>query len=196
MLLAEPLQITNRLAGEFEKLGIPYLVGGSLASSLHGIPRATNDVDMVADIKYEHISALIKALEAEFYIDGEMIKEAIQQQRSFNVIHLATMFKIDVFILKPDSASQEEMKRRGRYQISDTPDRELFISSAEDVIIQKLCWFQLGGSVSERQWADVIGVLQVQGEQLDYVYLERMARHRGVHGLFTQAMKDADQEEK
>jgi hypothetical protein len=117
MLLAEPLQITNRLAQEFEKLGIPYLVGGSLASSLHGIPRATNDVDMVADIKYEHISALVSALEAEFY---------------------------------------EEMKRRGRYQISDTPDQELFIASAEDVIVQKLYWFQFGGSVSERQRAKEI----------------------------------------
>ncbi|MEW6184222.1 MAG: hypothetical protein AB1585_00620 [Thermodesulfobacteriota bacterium] len=191
MLLAEPLQITTRLVQEFEKLGIPYLVGGSLASSLHGIPRATNDVDLVADIKQEHISSLVGALEAEFYIDGETIKEAIRQQRSFNVIHLATMFKIDIFLLKPDSASQEEMKRRERYQFSETPNQGLFMASAEDVIVQKLFWFQSGGSVSERQWTDVLGVLQVQGDQLDFTYLERMARHRGVYELLLQAMKDA-----
>jgi len=79
MLLAEPIQITHRIGKEFEKLGIPYFVGGSLASSLHGIPRATNDADLVADIKYEHIPALMSALGEEFYIDGEMIHEAIHQ---------------------------------------------------------------------------------------------------------------------
>jgi len=88
------------------------------------------------------------------------------------------------------------MRRRGKYQISDTPDQELFLASAEDVIVHKLYWYQLSGNVSELQWADVIGVLQVQGEQLDYACLERMARHRGVYELLTQAMKDAEQGEK
>jgi hypothetical protein len=154
VLLAEPIQITHRLAREFERLGIRYLIGGSLASSLHGIPRATHDAAMVADITYEHIPDLVNALETEFYIDAEMISEAIRHRSSFNVIHLATMFKVDIFILKADVASQEEMKRRGRYQISDTPDQRLFIASAEDVIVHKLYWYQLNGRVSERQWTD------------------------------------------
>jgi len=193
MLLAEPIQITHRIAQEFERLRIRYLVGGSLASSLHGIPRATNDVDMVAEMTEAHIPLLVKALETEFYIDAEMIQDAIQHQSSFNVIHLTTMFKVDIFVLKTDVASQEEMTRRGQYQISDTPDQRLFLASAEDVIVHKLYWYQLSGSVSERQWTDVLGVLQVQGEQLDYTYLERMAHQRGVHDLLTQAMKDAEQ---
>jgi hypothetical protein len=193
MLLAEPIQITHRIAQEFERLRIRYLVGGSLASSLHGIPRATNDVDMVAEMTEAHIPLLVKALETEFYIDAEMIQDAIQHQSSFNVIHLTTMFKVDIFVLKTDVASQEEMTRRGQYQISDTPDQSLFLASAEDVIVHKLYWYQLSGSVSERQWTDVLGVLQVQGEQLDYTYLERMAHQRGVHDLLTQAMKDAEQ---
>jgi hypothetical protein len=193
MLLAEPLQITHHIAQEFERLRIRYLVGGSLASSLHGIPRATNDVDMVAEITDAHIPLLVKALETEFYIDAEMIQDAIQHQSSFNVIHLATMFKVDIFVLKTDVASQEEMTRRGQYQVSDTPDQRLFLASAEDVIVHKLYWYQLSGSVSERQWTDVLGVLQVQGEHLDYTYLDRMAHQRGVRDLLTQAMKDAEQ---
>jgi len=193
MLLAEPIQITHRIAQEFERLRIRYLVGGSLASSLHGIPRATNDVDMVAEMTEAHIPLLVKALETEFYIDAEMIQDAIQHQSSFNVIHLTTMFKVDIFVLKTDVASQEEMTRRGQYQISDTHDQRLFLASAEDVIVHKLYRYQLSGSLSERQWADVLGVLQVQGEQLDYTYLERMAHQRRVHDLLTQAMKDAEQ---
>lgn len=193
MLLADPIQITLRLAREFEQLGIQYFVGGSLASSLHGIPRATNDADMVADITYEHIPKLVTALETEFYIDADMIHKAIQHQSSFNVIHLATMFKVDIFVLKADVASQEEMRRRGQYQISGTPDRRLFLASAEDVIVHKLYWYQLSRRLSERQWTDVLGVLQVQGEQLDYPYLERMAHQLGIYDLLTQAMKEAKQ---
>ena len=87
MLLTEPVQITQRLVREFEDLKIQYYVGGSLASSLHGIPRATQDVDIIADIALQHIPKLVNALEAEFYIDGDMIREAIQRRKSFNLIH-------------------------------------------------------------------------------------------------------------
>ena len=196
MVLAEPIQITQRIAQEFERFNIRYLVGGSLASSLHGIPRATQDVDMVAEITDEHIPELLKALEQEFYIDTEMIREAIQRRSSFNVIHLATMFKVDIFILKSDVASQEEMARRERYQISETSEQKLFLASAEDVVVHKLYWYQLSGGISERQWSDVLGVLQVQQEQLDRTYLERAAQQRGVSDLLEQALRESDKEEK
>jgi hypothetical protein len=120
MILAEPVQITQQIAQEFDRLNIRYFVGGSLASSLHGVPRATQDVDIVADIKDEHIPHLVKAFGTEFYIDADMIREAIKQQTSFNVIHLVTIFKVDIFILKSDKISLEEMARRKQYQISDT----------------------------------------------------------------------------
>jgi hypothetical protein len=196
MILAEPIQITQQIAQEFERLDIRYLVGGSLASSLHGIPRSTHDVDMVAEITSEHIPKLVKALESEFYIDAEMIREAIQYRSLFNVIHLATMFKVDIFILKPDVASQEEMIRREHYQVSETPEQMLFLASAEDVIVHKLYWYQLSGGISERQWSDVLGVLQVQQEQLDRTYLEQAAQQRGVSDLLEQALREADREEK
>jgi hypothetical protein len=195
MILADPIQITQQIAQEFERLDIRYLVGGSLASSLHGIPRATHDVDMVAEITYEHIPKLVEALESEFYIDAEMIRGAIQHRSSFNVIHLATMFKVDIFILKPDVASQEEMTRREQYHVSETPEQTLFLASAEDVVVHKLYWYQLSGGISERQWSDVLGVLQVQQEQLDRAYLKRAAQQRGVSDLLEQALREANREE-
>lgn len=192
MILAEPVQITRQIAQEFDRLEIKYFVGGSLASSLHGIPRATHDVDMIADIKEEHIPFLVKALESDFYIDTDMIREAIQHRSLFNVIHLNTMFKVDVFILKSDKVSQKEMVRREQYQITDDPLHTLYLASAEDVILHKLYWFQLGDRVSERQWHDVLGVIQVQYETLDYHYLEQTAQNLRVGELLHQALKEAD----
>jgi hypothetical protein len=191
MILAEPVQITRQIAQEFDRLEIKYFVGGSLASSLHGIPRSTHDVDIIADIKEDHIPFLVKALESDFYIDTDMIQEAIQHRSLFNVIHLNTMFKVDVFILKTDKVSQKEMVRREQYQITDDPLHTLYLASAEDVILHKLYWFQLGDRVSERQWHDVIGVIQVQYETLDYHYLEQTAQNLRVDELLHQALKEA-----
>ena len=190
MLFTEPVQITQRLVREFEDLKIQYYVGGSLASSLHGIPRATQDVGIIADIALQHIPKLVNALEAEFYIDGDMIKEAIQRRKSFNIIHYETMFKVDIFIPKLDTASQEEMERRQQYQVSDSSRNLLYLASAEDIILNKLQWFQMGGGVSERQWNDVLGVIQVQHQKLDHSYLKRSAQQRGVAELLQKVFNE------
>lgn len=194
MLLTEPVQITQRIAQEFEDLKIRYYVGGSLASSLHGIPRATQDVDIIADIAFHHIPELVSALEAEFYIDGDMIKEAIQRRKSFNLIHYETMFKVDIFIPKLDIAAQEEMERRQQYQVSDSPQQLLYLASAEDIILNKLKWFQMGGGVSERQWNDILGVLQIQHTKLDRSYLERSAQQRGIADLLQKVFNEFETE--
>ena len=191
MILAEPIQITQKIAQEFERMNILYYVGGSLASSLHGIPRSTQDVDIVADIKDEHIPHFFKTFETGFYIDADMIKDAIHRQTSFNIIHLATMFKVDIFILKKDKNSLEEMNRRKQYQISDSPGQMLFLASAEDIIIHKLYWFKPGRGVSDRQWNDVLGVLRVQYDNLDNIYLEHAAVQLGVMALLQKAYEEA-----
>ncbi len=170
---------------------MPYLVGRSLASSLHGTPRATQDVDLVAALRLQHVSALVAALEETFYVDHEMIRDAIARRSSFNVIHLETMFKIDFFILKDDPASRQEMERRQVYRILDNPRRDLVIASAEDIILQKLYWYQLGAGVSDRQWNDVLGVMKTQGGQLDMPYLTHTAALLDVEDLFQQACRDA-----
>lgn len=191
MLLAEPIQITKKIIKIFEELEIQYFISGSLASSLHGIPRATQDVDIVADIKKEHITTLFDKLKMEFYIDKDMVAEGIRRSASFNIIHLATMFKVDIFILKADISSKEEAERKEKYQLSDDPSDNMFLASLEDVILHKLYWYQLGGCVSERQWNDVLGVLQVQSERIDRAYLIKGAQQRGVSELLENALEEA-----
>lgn len=188
MTLASPIRITHLVAEIFDKLNIPYMVGGSLASSVHGIPRATQDIDIVADIKPVQVDSLVKAFEGEFYIDADMVQDAIKYSSSFNIIYLETMFKVDIFVLKNDLVSQDEMNRRQPYQVDS--QQAFFVSSAEDIIIQKLHWFQLGGKISERQWNDILGVFQVQQETLDYSYLQKSAKLKGVAELLEQAIKE------
>ena len=190
MTLANPIRITHLVAEIFEKLNIPYMVGGSLASSVYGIPRATQDIDIVADIKPVQVDSLVKAFEGEFYIDADMVQDAIKYRSSFNIIYLETMFKVDIFVLKNDLASQDEMNRRQPYQASEDSQSVFFVSSAEDIIIQKLHWFQLGGKTSERQWNDILGVFKVQTETLDYDYLLKRAKLKGVAELLEQAIKE------
>jgi len=190
MILGEPLQITKQIADIFQDIKIHYMIGGSLASSLYGIPRATQDIDIIADIKPDKVKELVNILKKDFYIDDDMIKDALSHCTSFNIIHLETMFKIDIFILKQDQASKEEMSRRKSYRISEK--QNLYLTSAEDIIIHKLHWYELGDRVSDRQWTDVIGVLKVQGKRLNYDYLKKAANRMNVSELLIQAIEEVE----
>jgi hypothetical protein len=187
-MLSEPLQVIALLARVFDDLGIRYLVAGSLASSVYGIPRATQDVDLVAEIALSHVEALTSALANDFYVDSGMIRDTIQRRRSFNVVHLATMFKADVFIPGDDSWSNEKMSR-ARTEKYDTPEGRVTIqfASAEDTLLHKLVRYRLGNQVSDRQWADVMGVLKVQAGSLDRAYLERWAHVLNVADMLKRA---------
>jgi hypothetical protein len=187
----EILAITLRVAEELERLGVVYAVGGSLASSLHGIPRATQDVELVADLRPEHIPALAATLRESFYLDEEAMEEAVRLRASFNVIHLETLFKVDIFVAKNDVATRQELQRRQAYVVADDPPRVLVVVSAEDIVVQKLHWFRLGDEVSERQWLDALGVLRVQGAHIDTAYLLRVASLLGVEDLLRRACSDA-----
>jgi hypothetical protein len=195
MTLAEPVQITQLVTEVLERLGIPYLVGGSLASSLHGTPRATQDADLVVDLKPHQVMEFVKGLGPGFHVDADMIRDAIHDRSSFNVIHLATMFKVDLFILKNDALSQIEMARRERYQISEDPQQAFFLASAEDTILRKLQWFKLGGEVSDRQWNDVVGVCRVQKGRLGIAYLQRGAQQIGVSDLLKQVSREVEMDD-
>jgi hypothetical protein len=187
-MLSEPFQVVARLARVFDDLGIRYLVGGSLASSVYGIPRATQDVDLVAEIALSHVEALTNALANDFYVDSGMIRDAIRRRACFNVVHLATMFKADVFIPGDDPWSREEMSR-ARTEQYDTLEGKVTIrfASAEDTMLHKLVWYQVGNQVSDRQWVDVMGILKVQAGSLDRAYLERWAHLLNVADLLNRA---------
>ena len=186
--MKEILEITLQLASTCEALHIPYLVGGSIASSFHGIPRATLDADVLAFLDQSHVGDFVSRLKGEFYVDEAMIRDAIDNKGSFNVIHLATMFKVDIFVTGRNRLSEEEMARRQEYTMDE--NRMLFIASPEDIVVQKLYWYRLGGQVSERQWNDAQGVIKVQGDRLDTDYMRRIAQELKVEDLLKKSLGD------
>lgn len=190
-MISEPVLVVATISRIFDALGIRYLVGGSVASSVYGIPRATQDVDLVADIRLADVDALTSVMAGEFYVDADMIRDAIQRRASFNMVHLATMYKADIFILQGDSWSREEMKR-ARTEEFDLPDGKVSIrfASPEDTLLHKLIWYKLGNQISDRQWSDILGVLKVQGTALDQAYLDRWAPLLDVFDLLVRARRE------
>ena len=175
----------------FENLSIPYYIGGSVASSIYGMARATMDVDIVADLKISHINRLKQILENEYYIDDEMIADAIRSASSFNLIHLETMIKIDVFLHKEDTYAQMALLRKRKDTLEELANVEFYFCSPEDIIIAKVQWYKLGDFVSERQWLDVIGVIKVQEDLLDKKYLKRWSQKLGLASLMQKAFDEA-----
>ena len=185
--LAEPLQVVRAVTATLEKLDILHFVCGSMASSLYGLPRSTQDIDLVADIAPRHVAQLVAAFKGTFYVDDAMIREAIERQSSFNMIHLESMYKVDIFVLKDELWAATEMERRRVFQIGAVPEERLWLASADDTVLQKLRWFKLGGGTSEKQWSDIKGVLAVQQSNLDASYLRQWARSLGVLDLLEKA---------
>lgn len=177
-----------------EELGIQYHIGGSVASSLYGLPRLTIDADLVADIRMEHVRPLVKQLETDYDIDEDMIRDAIRRQSSFNVIHQDTILKVDIFIPKSRLFDQEEL-RRVRQEVLSEGTRPFNIASPEGTILNKLEWYRMGGGVSDRQWNDILGVLKVQSTNLDMNYLQKWAANLNVTDLLERALVDAGLED-
>jgi len=186
------LSATEPVAKAFEKLGILYFIGGSLASSAYGIPRATMDIDMISDLKSNQVKSFVEILNSKYAIDENMIMDAIKRRSSFNIIHMDTMLKIDVFISKNGPYELETFKRRRQDTLSEENESiQFYIVSPEDIILNKLMWFELGGGVSDRQWYDVLGVLKVQKQLLDISYLEQWASKLNIKHLLIKSFHDS-----
>ncbi len=174
----------------FVKLNIAYYIGGSVASSVYGLARATMDIDLVADIQTQHVPHLVKLLKTTYYIDGDMLTSAIHRHASFNLIHLETMIKVDIFVLRLGKYAQSALLRR-RQDTLDESTELFYVASAEDTILAKLEWYRLGGETSERQWRDVLGVLKVQEGRLDLAYMREWAQELNVSDLLSGALQAA-----
>ncbi len=163
----DPVAVALAVGALLERLGIAYLVAGSLASSIHGEPRSTNDIDIVADLKPHHLDDLLAALADVYYVSPKTVREAVRDGGTFNVVHLATAVKVDVFVVGRDPFDAERIAHRARVRISPDSPGELYVDTAEHTILRKLEWYRRGDHVSERQWRDVEGIVRVQGSRLD-----------------------------
>ncbi|MCK6537773.1 MAG: hypothetical protein L6Q84_32770 [Polyangiaceae bacterium] len=188
--LAEPIAVTLEVVRALDALGISYLVGGSLASSVHGIPRSTHDLDLLVELPGAKVEPLASALEGSFYVDRDMMLDAVRRRASFNVLHLATMFKVDVFVSDRSPLLVSEMSRRQPVELGQPPEI-VQVCSAEDIVIQKLDWYEKGSRISDRQWQDVIGVLKVRGPALDASYIRGWAKALNLSALCERAFDEA-----
>jgi hypothetical protein len=185
------VEVLQAVTSKLESLGIPYMVSGSAASSLHAFVRSTQDGDLVVDMGPGQVERFAAAFESDFYLDRALILRSLELERSFNLIHLETSLKIDFFPLRKRRFSQEEFSRRQPQLLLKDSSQPAYVATAEDTILAKLEWYRAGGEVSENQWRDVVGILKVQAGRLDLAHLNRWARDLRVEDLLEKALKEA-----
>ena len=188
--MENPLAVLVEAISAFDALGIDYVVVGSIASSIHGEYRASGDVDVVADVQLHHVQTLAENLKAEFYVDDLMMRRAISDGRSFNIIHLKAIFKIDIFIPATELGRQQ-LVRREQHLLDSTGLQRIWIASAEDTILAKLNWYRLGQGTSELQWRDVTGIIGAGRARLDQDYLNSWAERLGLTDLLRRALSES-----
>lgn len=186
-----PLDIALRVVAVLDDLGIPYVLGGSLASSMMGEPRAAADVDMAIRIAERDVVPLIRALESDFYVTEEAAVDAVRRHASFNLVHLETVQEVDLFVLGDGLLDRRQLAGRTRIVVREDPRCELWVRSAEDQILRKRTGYRDGGEVSDRQWRDVVGILSVQGPRLDLSRVREVARELELTDLLDRAISEA-----
>lgn len=161
-----PLDHVAAIGRVLDSIGVPWVLGGSLASSLVGEPRSTMDVDVAVALGMDRVDDLVAAVESEYYVSADMVRDAVARHSSFNLIHFASGMKIDLFPLTDERLDVLQLTRRDRVQV--TPDVAVWVGSPDVQVLRKLSWFRLGGEVSDRQWRDVLAILRVQGARIDH----------------------------
>lgn len=188
--MTHPTDFLVHVAALLERLGVPYHVGGSVASSAHGMYRASADVDFVIDPTADQLEELARALESEFYVSRAAMAEALSRRSTFNAIHETTSFKIDFFIKGTTPFDAEELRRSVRQRVGGERQREVLLKSPEDTVLRKLEWFRRGGEMSDRQWQDVLSILAAAKGQLDEAHLDRWSRELDVADLLERARQE------
>lgn len=187
--ISETAQVLNELVAVFEDLAIDYFLTGSLASGVRGEFRATNDIDVVAKIDRAKINLFVKMISVNFFAQEKSIQDAIENNKSFNIIHKEFVLKVDIFTEINDLAN-EQLSRATKLKIPSS-DLSLSVATSEDIILSKLIWYKKGNQQSERQWRDILGVIAVTGLKLDNVYLFKWASKLGLVEMLELAFKDA-----
>lgn len=185
--LRDPVALAVQVGARLDPIGVDWVIGGSLASSVHGEPRATLDVDMVVDLRTRQVKPLWEALRRDYYIDADEMLAAVKEASSFNAVHFATAIKVDFFIAGDDPFEAERLANRQRVELSAGV---LYVDTAEHTLLRKLEWYRRGGEVSERQWRDVQAIARIQGERLDRDRLHLWAGRLGVSDLLQRVLAE------
>ena len=185
---AQIIDVALAVAAALEACGVPYTIGGSLASSLSGEPRFTQDVDILVSLQTHQVDCLVAALGTGFYADADALRRAFSRRSSVNLIHMPTNIKIDFFVAGGSALDDSQLRRRQRRQIAADPDAFAYFHSHEDILLQKLLWFRSGGDVSDRQWRDAHGIALKQAGRLDMAYLRETARRANLLDLLERVL--------
>ncbi len=161
--MPDQLDVIDDVSRRLEKLGVAYMVTGSMAMNCYAVPRMTRDIDIVLELGSEGIDALVTEFSDGYYVDAGAVAEAVTHSSMFNMIHLAGSVKVDCIIRKPSEYRRIEFERR---QAAEMGDVKTYIVSREDLILSKLAWAR--DSHSEMQLKDVAN-LMLDGYDRDYV---------------------------
>lgn len=186
--VVDPIALAVQVSGHLDALQVLHTIGGSIASSFAGEPRATVDIDIVAALEERHVEALVAALSAEYYVDADALRRAVRNRASVNLVHQATQLKVDLFVAGGTPLDARQLARRQAVELPD--GRRLYVHPPEDILLQKLRWYRRGGEVSDRHWRDIVAIVRVQGGRLDLEYLRECAGLVGVSDLLDRALAD------
>jgi hypothetical protein len=187
---AQNLQVLRQVLAAFTQLGIPYALGGSMASSVYGIPRQTQDADITVEPFPGKEARLATSFGPDYYVSLPAIEQAVRDRSSFHLINTREGFKVDVFVRPDQPFEQKAMERRTHVPLPDLPGEPVSLYTAEDVILFKLRWYRLGNETSTQQWDDILGVLKVQAGRLDDAYLDQWAATLNVADLLGRARQE------
>lgn len=184
----QPFELMQIAADFFESQGIHYRVVGSMASMAYGEPRFTNDVDIVAELTMDKVPALCKSFAApDYYVSEQAVRDAVNRRFQFNIIHPASGLKVDVIVPPVTEFTQSERTRIKR--ITSEGEYSVWFGSPEDVLINKLVYFKLGGGESQKHLRDIGGMMKLLGQKLDSNYVTLWAKKLDVHSEWEQVLK-------
>jgi hypothetical protein len=181
----DPIEVAADSGRRLDAIGVDWVIGGSIASSVHGEPRSTQDVDMVVALRDRHVTPFAKAMGRDYYVDADAMRLAVVSGAWFNTVHFASAIKVYFFGAGDDPFEAERLQRRERI---DMPNGSLYVDTAEHTLLRKLEWYRRGGEVSEHQWRDVQGIARIQSDSLDREHLRLWAGRLGVMDLLERVM--------